>query len=67
MKEKLFSTLGAHLPEMSDDEIFMADHKSKAGFYQKMTLKPCMVLRAQQFFYGVMVRPKIQVEINIKK
>ena len=42
LKEKLVNTLSAHLPELSQgmnltSDIFMANHKLKAGFYLNIT------------------------------
>ena len=40
-------------------DIFMADHKQKAGFYLNMIFKLCMASGARKFSCGVMERAKI--------
>ena len=63
LKEKLVNTVHIFLSCLMNlmSDIFMANHKPKAGFYLYMTFKPCMAPGARKFEFscGVMERAKI--------
>ena len=68
LKEKLVNTVHIFpscLMNLMLD-IFMADHKPKAGFSLNMTFKLCMALGARKFSC-VMERAKIRAENNARK